>query len=192
MASRLEILLGAAVCAGALVMGCAGPTSGDDDDDNQASPTPPGFTLTDGSYDFKVDAVPADTCWAPPKTNPEVPMTIVSEIFTEGDTIHVTPVIDGVGSQEFLMARNGDKITGTSSDLLDLNDADTPIDCILQVTGTFDGVLVADDTFDALQTIGLAEAGGSACFLLVGTFDPNQVDQLPCSFTLEGTATLTP
>lgn len=173
-----------------LLVGCGAPTADDDDDDATTSPTPDQYALEDGTYDYLVSDVPADTCWAPPKTLPEAPSTISAQVESSGNTVTVTPEIQQGITQSFVMERDGDNLSGVASGDVDLNQTDLAVDCILHIEGTFDGVMTADNTFDAVQTVDVSEAGGTVCFLLVGDLDPNQVDQLPCSFTLSGTGTL--
>lgn len=180
----------AAGLAGLLLLGCTGINGDDDDDKASPTPTPDSFALTSGNYDYLVDNVPSDTCWAPPKTNPEVPMTVVAEIVVEGDKVTVRPEIQQGITQEFVMTRDGDALSGVSSGDVDLMETELALDCILHIEGTFDGLMTADNAFDAVQTVDVSEAGGTSCGLLVGNFDPNQLDQLPCSFTLEGAGAL--
>lgn len=155
------------------------------------SPTPSSFALESGTYDYLIHTVPADTCWAPPKTNPPVPSTMVADVAVSGNDVTVTPQIDGVPPQSYDIVKNENALTAqpTSQDV-DLSGQG--LDCVLNVAGTFDATMTADDVFEAAQTITLSEVSGAACFLLVGSTDDNQVDQLPCSFTINATGTIQP
>lgn len=147
-----------------------------------------GFALTAGTYDDVITSVPVDTCWAPPKTNPTLPMTIVAAIAVDGNTLTVTPETTGGVSQSFTVTRDGNALTGDSVGDADLN---PDLNCVLHIVGTFDGTVTGDDAFDATQTVTISQQSGD-CSLLVGTFDPNQLDALPCTFTLQGSATKRP
>ncbi|HVM10911.1 MAG TPA: hypothetical protein VM638_00360, partial [Actinomycetota bacterium] len=165
--------------------GCAGgvdsAATADDDDDT----TSPGYKLTDGSYQYVVDEVPNDTCWAPPKTHPSVPMTVNAEVVVEGNIVHVTPDPVGGVSQTFDITRSGDSLSGASAGNVDLNSQG--LDCILHIESTLTGAVTDDDQFDATIVLNVSEAGGTLCGFLVGSLDANQLDQLPCSLTLAGT-----
>lgn len=167
----------ASACSGG--SSTSSPASSDDDDDDDGS-----FKLNDGHYAFLIDAVPADTCWAPPKTLPTIPMTIGATFTVVGnDVTVVTDASGSIPSQTMNLVKNGNDLTGGGSGLADLNSQG--INCILDVTGAFDGVLTAEDVFDATMNIDIAQSSGD-CSLLVGTFLPEQVDQLPCALELEG------
>jgi hypothetical protein len=167
----------------ALASACSGgsssssPVGGDDDDDGV-------FKLGDGHYAFTIDAVPADTCWAPPKTNPELPMVITGNFTVVGnDVTIVTDASGSIPSQTLNLVKDGNNLTGGGSGLADLNEQG--INCILDVAGDFTGVMTAEDEFDATMAIDVAQSSGD-CSLLVGTFLADQVDQLPCGLELEG------
>lgn len=173
-ASFVVLSIAAAGCSGS---SSSNPASGDDDDDGS-------FALTAGTYDDVITAVPADTCWAPPKTLPTIPMTIGATFTVVGnDVTVVTDASGSIPSQTMNLVKNGNDLTGGGSGLADLNSQG--INCILDVTGAFDGVLTAEDVFDATMNIDIAQSSGD-CSLLVGTFLPEQVDQLPCAMELEG------
>jgi hypothetical protein len=167
----------------ALVSACSGgssssPATSDDDDDDGT------FKLGDGHYAFVIDAVPADTCWAPPKTLPEIPLTMGATFTVDGNDVTVVTDANGnIPSQTMNLVKDGNNLTGGGSGLADLNEQG--INCILDVGGTFDGVMTAEDKFDATMTIDVAQSSGD-CSLLVGDFLPEQVDQLPCALDLEG------
>lgn len=147
------------------------PVNGDDDDD--------AFTLTDGTYDFVIDEVVLDTCWAPPKTYPQLPMTLTGTYTTEGNTVTIVIEDDQIGTQTLTVAKDGNGLigggSGPSPDLLG---------CILNIEGAFDGVLVEDDTFDAQIDLDIEDGNGN-CAIAVGTVEP-QVDALPCRLELAG------
>ena len=166
----------------ALVAACSGgsstgsPVEGDDDDGV--------FKLNDGHYAFVIDQVPSDTCWAPPKTNPEVPMTITGTFTVVGNDVTIVTDANGsIPSQTLNLTKNGNDLTGGGSGPVDLNEQG--INCILNVEGSFDGVMTAEDEFDAVMNISVEQQSGD-CSLLVGTFLDDQVDQLPCALSLEG------
>lgn len=149
------------------------PVNGDDDDDGAS------FTLTDGTYDFVIDQVITDTCWAPPKTYPELPMTLTGKYTTDGDTVTIVIENEQFGTQTLTVTKDGNELvgggTGQSPDLLG---------CILDITGAFDGVLVDNDTFDAVIDLDVKDGNGN-CAIAVGTTQP-QVDTLPCNLELAG------
>lgn len=167
----------------ALASACSGgssssPATGDDDDEGA-------FKLNDGHYAFTIDAVPADTCWAPPKTNPEVPMVITGTFTVVGnDVTIVTDASGSIPSQTLELVKDGNDLTGGGNGLADLNEQG--INCVLQIDGDFTGVMTAEDEFDATMTLDIAQSSGD-CSILVGTFLPEQLDQLPCALDLEGT-----
>lgn len=182
MYSRFAALASSFAVLAFLASACSGSSSGstsDDDDDGATS-----FSLSSGTYNDVITAVPADTCWAPPKTNPQVPMTLVADLTVSGNTVTITTSI-GNTPQTFTVTKSGNVLTGTSEGDVDLN---PDLNCILHVVGTFDGTMTANDAFDADQTITLSQAGGD-CSLLVGNLSTDQLDQLPCTFSLQGAAT---
>ena len=166
-----------------LASACSGgssssPASSDDDDDDGT------FKLNNGHYAFLIDNVPSDNCWAEPKTLPEVPMTITATFTVVGnDVTIVTDASGSIPSQTMNLVKDGNNLTGGGSGLADLNEQG--INCVLDVGGTFDGVMTAEDVFDATMAIDVAQSTGD-CSLLVGSFLPEQVDQLPCALELEG------
>ena len=178
-AFRLAFVFAALV---ALATACSGgsssssPATGDDDDSS--------FKLNDGHYAFTIDAVPADSCWAPPKTLPELPMVITGNFTVVGnDVTIVTDASGNIPSQTLELVKTGNDLVGGGTGLADLNPQG--INCILDVGGDFTGVMTAEDEFDATMTLDIAESSGD-CSLLVGTFLAEQVDQLPCALDLDG------
>ena len=149
------------------------PVNGDDDDDDSS------FTLTDGTYDFVIDEVIADTCWAPPKTYPQLPMTLTGKYTTDGNTVTIVIENEQFGTQTLTVTKDGNDLngggSGPSPDLLG---------CVLNIDGIFDGVLVDDDTFDAQIDLDVEDGNGN-CAIAVGTTEP-QVDSLPCHLELAG------
>ena len=140
--------------------------------------------LTDGHYAFVIDNVPSDTCWAPPKTNPETPMTIGGEFTVDGnDVTIVTDASGSIPSQTLNLTKDGNDLTGGGSGPADLNSQG--INCVLQIDGTFDGLMTGLDEFDATMSIDVAQLSGD-CSILVGSFLADQLDQLPCALTLTG------
>ena len=171
-----SIVVLAAACSGG--SSSSSPASSDDDDDDGS------FKLGNGHYAFVIDNVPSDNCWAEPKTLPEVPMTIGATFTVNGnDVTIVTDASGSIPSQTMNLVKNGNNLTGGGSGLADLNEQG--INCVLDVGGTFDGVMTAEDKFDATMAIDVAQSTGD-CSLLVGSFLPEQVDQLPCDLELEG------
>ena len=171
-----SIVVLAAACSGG--SSSSSPASSDDDDDDGS------FKLGNGHYAFVIDNVPSDNCWAEPKTLPEVPMTITATFTVNGnDVTIVTDASGSIPSQTMNLVKNGNDLTGGGSGLADLNEQG--INCVLDVGGTFDGVMTAEDKFDATMAIDVAQSTGD-CSLLVGSFLPEQVDQLPCDLELEG------
>lgn len=174
-------LVGSLAAVAALATACSGGSSssspiGDDDDD--------AFKLTDGHYAFVIDSVPSDTCWAPPKTNPEVPMTIGGEFTVVGnDVTIVTDASGSIPSQTLELTKNGNDLTGGGSGPADLNEQG--INCVLQIDGTFDGLMTGLDEFDATMSIDVDQLSGD-CSILVGTFLADQLDALPCALELTG------
>ena len=166
-----------------LATACSGgssssPVGGDDDDDDGT------FKLNDGHYAFTIDNVPADSCWAAPKTLPELPMVITGNFTVVGnDVTIVTDASGSIPSQTLNLVKTGNDLVGGGTGLADLNDQG--INCILDVAGDFTGVMTAEDKFDATMTIDVAQSSGD-CAILVGTFLNEQVDQLPCGLELEG------
>lgn len=177
----IVLLLAATGCAS----GGSSAATADDDDDTSS-----GYKLTDGSYTYVVDEVPVDTCWAPPKTNPTLPMSVNAALATEGNTVHITPDPVGGVSQTFDVQRSGNALSGANAGDVDLNSEG--LDCILHIESELTGTVTDNDQFDARIELTVSEAGGSLCGLLVGTLDPNQFDQMPCSLTLDGSAELKP
>lgn len=190
--SRFTSLAAVLVLTAALA-GCGSASSnaaatGDDDDDSSPTPTPSAYTLSSGTYQYVVDEVPADSCWAPPKTYPEIPQTVVAEVTVDGDTITVSTDPGNTGTpQVFTITRNGNDLTGAASGSWDL--ASYGIDCVLGIGGTFQGTLIADDTFDTTQVVDVTQQSGAFCSLLIGSTQP-QLDALPCQVTFQGTASL--
>jgi hypothetical protein len=168
----------------ALASACSGgsssssPVGGDDDDDDGS------FKLSNGHYAFTIDNVPADNCWAPPKTLPTLPLVITGTYTVVGnDVTIVTDASGSIPSQTLNLVKDGNNLTGGGTGLADLNEQG--INCILDVAGDFTGVMTAEDKFDATMVIDVAQSSGD-CSLLVGSFLPEQVDQLPCDLELEG------
>ncbi len=179
MEKKFGILVLALLANGCGSAASSGATGDDDDGVNK---------LSNGAYAYTVDAVPNDTCWAPPKTNPTLPMSVNADIQVDGNIVHVTPDPVGGVAQTFDVTRTGDALSGTNEGDADLNPQG--LDCVLHISSTLTGTVTADDTFDATIALTVSEVSGLACGLLVGTLDANQLDQLPCSLTLSGTATL--
>ncbi len=184
MSNLIRINLPYVLLLAALGTGCGGGVSsspaGGDDDDGDAT-----YTLSDGIYTYTLSEVPADTCWAPPKENPDVPMTIEAEVTSAGNTVTMSASSD-LGDFHLELARDGNQLLGGSSDVLDLNES-YGLDCVLQIDSQLEGTITGDDRFDATHTIDLAQQSGNDCAaFLVGNLDPNQLDQLPCSVTLAG------
>lgn len=182
MYSRFAALAATFAALTVLASACSDSSSSpasDDDDDGSTS-----FSLSSGTYNDVITAVPTDTCWAPPKTNPQVPMTQVAELTVSGNNVTMTTVI-GNTTQTFIVTKSGNALNGTSEGDVDLN---PDLNCILHVVGTFDGTMTANDAFDANQVVTLSQAGGD-CSLLVGSLSTDQLDQLPCTFSLQGAAT---
>lgn len=179
-AFRLALVFASVV---ALASACSGgssssnPVGGDDDDDGT-------FKLNNGHYAFTIDAVPADTCWAPPKTNPETPMVITGTFTVEGnDVTIVTDASGSIPSQTMNLVKNGNDLTGGGSGPADLNEQG--INCVLQIDGTFTGVMTAEDEFDATMAIDIDQLSGD-CSILVGSLLADQLDALPCALELGG------
>lgn len=175
-------------------LGCSGgvdssdsAVSDDDDDDGSSA-----FTLSDGSYTFTADEVIEDTCWAEPKTNPELPMAVKGDFTNEqdGSITVVTEASGSVPSQTLKLEKSGNDIAGGGEGDADLNSQG--INCILHIVGSFDGIMTGDDAFDATQTVTISEAGGDSCWLLVGTAIADQLDNLPCTLTVGGSAIKNP
>ena len=101
------------------------------------------YALSDGTYDFVVDDEVADSCWAPPKTFPELPLTVTGEFTVDGNAVTITINDPNAGTQVLDIVKDGNALTGGGS-----GDADTGLgDCILAITGDFDGTMTADDEF---------------------------------------------
>ena len=176
-AFRLVLALGfMAAVAACGDSGSSNPASSDDDDDDDGQTL---FALDDGDYDFVIDAAPEDTCWAPPKTMPELPMTQVATFTTEGDTITVVISDPTMGEQTMTLTRTGNTLKGGGT-----GPADTGLGCVLSIVGDFEGELIADNVFDADMVLDISQESGS-CGILVGATEP-QVDALPCHLGLEG------
>lgn len=175
--SRLAATLSlAAVVLASCSGGSSGsPVGGDDDDATHK--------LGNGHYAFVIDEVPADTCWAPPKTNPELPITMTATFTVVGSEVTVVTDDTGYGSQTLELTKNGNDLTGGGAGDADLSGQG--IACVLHITGAFDGVMTGEDRFDAVITLDISQAGGD-CSLLVGTFLADQLDQLPCHLELAG------
>ena len=173
------------------VPACSGGVDSSDsavsDDDDDA-----GFTLSDGSYTYTVNEVVEDTCWAEPKTNPELPMIVKGAFTTDADgTVTVVTEASGsVPSQTLKLEKDGNDLLGGGEGDADLNSQG--INCVLHIVGEFDGIMTGNDAFDATQTITVSEVGGDSCWLLVGTALADQLDQLPCTLTVAGSAVKNP
>lgn len=179
-AFRLAFVLVSVVAVASACSGGSSSSGAASDDDDDTS-----FKLNNGHYAFVIATVPSDSCWAPPKTLPDVPMTITATFTVEGNEVTVVTDASGsVPSQTMNLVKNGNSLTGGGNGLADLNEQG--INCVLDVGGDFDGTMTAEDVFDATMTIDIAESSGPDCGLLVGTFLPEQVDALPCALELEG------
>lgn len=185
MHTRFASLIAVLALTAALA-GCGGVSSSPAE--GSPTPTSSSYSLSSGSYEYLVNEVPADSCWAPPKVYPEIPQTVVAEVTVDGDTITVSTDPGNTGTpQVFTLTKDGNELTGTASGAWDL--AGYGIDCVLGVSGTFQGTLTADDTFDTVQVVDVTQQSGTFCSVLVGATEP-QVDALPCQVTFAGTAAL--
>ncbi|HVO32236.1 MAG TPA: hypothetical protein VMV18_15945 [bacterium] len=154
------------------------------------SPANGGYTLSSGNYAYTATTAPVNTCWAPPKTTITLPMTIDVTLAVTGNSILITGSAGGQ-TASFNATRTGDNLSGSTDSTIDLNNASTPVDCVLAIHGTLDGTMTGNDAFDATNDIQISEATGhpnTGCSLLIGNTIDQQVDALPCELKLAGHA----
>lgn len=179
---KLVLFAFASVPAFLLAAGCGGGSS------SSGNPSNSTYTLSDGTYDYVATSDPTNTCWAPPKTTIALPMTIAASITVNGNDVTITGTQGGV-TGDFHATMTGNALAGTVDQDADLNQASTPIDCVLHIHGVLNGTMTANDEFDATNTIDVSEVSGNDCGLLVGNSFDQQLDSLPCELQLVGHAT---
>jgi hypothetical protein len=189
--AALSFVVVLAGCAGPSVtnLGDSGATPPPDQGGSSPTPTPTppgGPQLANGNYSYVIGQVPSNTCWDASKGIPAVPSTTTMAVTVAGSMLTMNTTLQGA-TQTFTLTLDGAALTGNGTGTLDL----TPdgVDCQLSVTSTLTGAVTADNAFTTSQVIDIAAQSGTQCSLAVGTIENQQLSALPCSLTMNGSAT---
>ena len=174
--------------------GCLGqgvsPSQGAGDDSSSSTPTPgPTGTpdastgLSTGHYNYNSTSAPANTCWAPSKNMPSLPMAMPMDLTVTATTVDVSATVMSA-ALSFSWALAGTDLSGAGES--DASLASQGVDCTIHVKSTFTGTVTGKDAFGGTQHVEISTVSGTQCGLLVGTISPQQFDQMPCTLDLVG------
>ena len=172
----LALTLAASACGG------SGSSS-----NGATTPTPGGsYKIDDGSYVYTANSATPNTCWAPGKNMPPMPSTINATASNSSATGTTLAFTEQGQSVTIDLTKTDNALSGSTAGDVDLSSYG--ITCKLHVTLDMTGTMTANDAFDASEVLNISDDNGSGCGLLIGNTDPHQFDQIPCSFTMNGSA----